>query len=702
MPTSIKSFARSASVLALLAIAVRADDPPVAACGFAEESLADLTTFDPMILGDDTWDGLYFDPFVHGFGGACDDCGTKAIADDWRGFLGAEVDPSQWDRVLRKASAPDLAVLRAFAAGKAKAPPKGYERIPPGPRVVAALDYVALMNDVAPYAAADRPTDALPADRAKRAQAGMTAAKDPFLVQRYGFLALRALFYERAWRRAVAFFDEHAAALAGPSVDLRWRARYYAAGALAHDGKRARANLELARITSGYQPLAGAAAGDFQPVEEADWKATLALARDVREKTELWQLVGIKADGIVAMEKILELDPKSNLVALLLVRELTRAESSLENGEGKPDPEKKKALERIEKIATRITATPGADRPWLAELVAGHIAAKRGDLVAARLHLQRAVTLAPKRPAVATQAKASLALALVLDWRIDAAHEEELAHLMLEVDPKFSRLATVRTNVRGKLAKAYALAGKIVDSELLASGAGNWNDVEFIKQVIARTGQTASAFDRFVVSGITKEQLQAELYGRYLLLGDFVDAQKVVPAKPEPLGTDPFVAHIVDCHDCDHEKYATAPWTDASFTARLVELQRTAAGKSEAAAQAALELGNALYNLTWFGNARVVLESTRQATRDTRPAERWYKRAFDTSKNRELKARAAYLAAKAELARLVDAEDAAQQSDVLPVPTTWFPVLRGMSETQYYKEVLKECGNFRRWVAKKP
>jgi hypothetical protein len=39
---------------------------------------------------------------------------------------------------------------------------------------------------------------------------------------------------------------------------------------------------------------------------------------------------------------------------------------------------------------------------------------------------------------------------------------------------------------------------------------------------------------------------------------------------------------------------------------------------------------------------------------------------------------------------------------VLPIPTTWFPVLRGMSETQYYKEVLKECGNFRRWVAKKP
>ena len=706
MATSIKRFARSASVLVLLAIAVRADAPQVAACGFVDESLADVTTFDPMILGEDTWEGLYFQPFVHGFGGPCDDCATKAVADDWHAFLGDAVSAPDWDRVLRKASAPDLAVLRAFATGKAKLPPKGYEKVGAGPRVAAAVAFVELLRAVEPYATLEgKPTAAIPPELVTKLEAGAKTAKEPFLVQRYAFLTLRTLFYQRAWRRAVTFFDASATALAGPSLDLRWRARYYAAGALARDGNRGRANLELARITSGYPALAGAAASDFQPVEEADWKRTLGLARDVRERTELWRLVGFKADGFVAMEKILELDPRSDLVAVLLVRELARAESTLAELEGGAEPAlvaaQKKALVRLEKIASGIAATRGADRPWLAELVVGHIAAKRGDLVVARVHLQRAVTLAPKNPAVATQAKASLALALVLDWKIDAAHEEELAHLMLEIDSKFSRLDTVRTTVRGKLAKAYALAGKIVESEFLTAGAGNWADLEFIKQMIARTSQSATAFDRFVLGGITKQQLQDELFGRYLLLGDFVDAQKLLPAKPDALGTDPFVIHIIDCHDCDHEQYATAPWTDASFLARLVELQKLAAGKSEAAAQAAIDLGNALYNLTWFGNARVVLDSTRQATRDTRPAERWYKRAFELTKNREQKAKAAYLAAKSELARLVDAETAADQAtEILPVPTTWFPILRGMSETRYYKEVLKECGNFRRWIAK--
>jgi hypothetical protein len=34
----------------------------------------------------------------------------------------------------------------------------------------------------------------------------------------------------------------------------------------------------------------------------------------------------------------------------------------------------------------------------------------------------------------------------------------------------------------------------------------------------------------------------------------------------------------------------------------------------------------------------------------------------------------------------------------LPIPTTWFTRLKPLSNTKYYKEVLKECGTFRAWV----
>ena len=97
----------------------------------------------------------------------------------------------------------------------------------------------------------------------------MKAATEPFLAQRYAFLATRVLFYQRDWPGVIAFVDK-TPALAGPSEDLRWRARWYLAGALQHAGKRARANLELARIHAGYAPLAGVAVEEFQPLEDGD------------------------------------------------------------------------------------------------------------------------------------------------------------------------------------------------------------------------------------------------------------------------------------------------------------------------------------------------------------------------------------------------------------------------------------------------
>src|SRR5688572_31672257 len=80
------------------------------------------------------------------------------------------------------------------------------------------------------------------------------------------------------------------------------------AGSLMRKGMRGRANLELARIAASYRPLAGLAALEFAPAEDADWKEALRLARTVREKTELR-----------SEEHTSELQSQSNLVCRLLL-----------------------------------------------------------------------------------------------------------------------------------------------------------------------------------------------------------------------------------------------------------------------------------------------------------------------------------------------------------------------------------------------
>ncbi len=742
-PRSIRSsarFARGALALVLvLAAGAGLRDRRADACAWDGPSIEELTTFDPKVIGDPTWDGLFFDPFTSGYGGACTDCVARAMLADWQAYLKGAVTEADWQKVLLSATPAELAAISNYLAGRGS-PPPGYQHssmwknAAARDRLAASVAFVSLARRVEPHATFDahdargnpRPAQPPPQALLADALAGRKAsAKDPFLAQRYAFLAMRILFYRRDWPAAIAFFDQHARVLAGPSADLQWRARYYAAGALARDKKRARANLELARVHAGYPPLAGAAAQDFQPMEEADWRETLRRARDAREKAQLWRLVGVKQDGIVAVQEIVKLDPKSNLIALLLVRELARAEilGAPDAGSGSsPTPgelaAQRKALATVEQLAAAQARTPGADRPWLMELVAAHAAARRGDVATARARLGRATAARPGDARVAAQAKASLALALAVDWKINPQHEQELAQAFHALDPSFPRWSPVRRDVRRMLAVAYAKAGRYVEAELLVPGTATdpatrrpgrpaWEDPAFIKDLIAQSGRSSTPFEKFLLAGsYERPALEQELALLHLVQGNFAAAAqafRTTTATSHKLGTDPFAIRIVDCHDCDHQRYASAPWTHASFAARLAELERIAKGTGEAAAEASLAIGNALYNITWYGNARVVLASSHHATRDTRSAEQWLRRAHDLSRNRELKARAAYLAAKAELAALITAAEAANKPvNALPIPKTWFPALRKLSSTKYYREVQKECGHFAGWARRSP
>ena len=748
MPRTIStsSFARytSAALLAAAAAvgAVALRDQPAEACGWSAPTIEELTTFDPAVAADPAPAGLQFDPYVAGFSGrwyyddeTSEDGGTKPMLDDWNGYLKGAIPPDDWKKVLLQASALDLDRLAGRLGGGRPGAGKpapmsigldlGRWQLPKQrAKIQAAVAYVALARRTEAIASLDAP-GVTPADveaLLATARAGLKKTKDPFLAQRYAFQIARIEFYQHDWNGLVAFFDKNTAKLSKPSDDLAWRARYYVAGALRQRGDLARANVELARIHVGSPALAAVAAQDFRPLEEADWKAALRLARTPHEQAQLWRLVGLKQDGLAAAQEIIKLEPTSDLIGLLLVREVAKAESTGQLWGDAADATavaaRQKAYATIEQLAKTLATTKGADRPWLMQLIAGHMAAQRGDVAATRRALDAAVAARPGDVRVASQAKASLALALVNEGKLDPAREDEIAKTMAAIDPGFSRKPSVTAEVRNRLAAAYLKAGRTIDAEFLRPSfpepgyssptpGPRWADVAFLREMIARAGKTSTAFDRFVLEGsYTRAALERELAMRQLLAGDFAGAQKTyasTTAASSALGTDPFVTHIVDCHDCDHATYASAPWTHASFVKRMAELVTQAGGKGDPAAKAALAVGTGLYNITWYGNARSVLDATHQATRDTKAAERWYRKAFELATSRELKAQAAFYAAKAELHGLLNATetDPYSYAETLPVPTTWYPIVKSFADTAYYREILAECGTYRRWAGAK-
>lgn len=734
-----RRFAKLALASAAIALVVRGPDPvpTVEACGGFGPTYVELTTFDPQIVG--VTDGLYFNPDHRGFGEFCATCDDDALVGEWSTYLkDTGIAAKDWEKLLFKATPIELEWIEQWLAGKKPGKLAGWESstlwkvaAASKDKVKSAVALVILARSIEPFASFDsedstgNPRNAVSPTHKHLAEAktGFKGARDAFLSQRYGFQVLRTLFYQRDWTNAIAFFDKNAAALTTPSVEIAGRARHYLAGALRRGNQLARANLELARIHGTYPGLAEITANEFEPQNDKDWKQTLALAKTTREKTALWRLVGLQQDGLAAAQEILKLDPKSNLVALLLVRELERAEYMAVGVWGPPEPAdvaaSKKAFTAIATIATKQATTTGADRPWLMQLIAGHVAAKRGDLPAARTLLVAAASAKPTDARVQSQAKASLALALALNWKSDpsglAQREDEIAKAMNAIDQKFGRRYALDNEVRGKLAKAYVAAGRIVDAEFLYPQAADeskdpkvanrWKNVQFIKDMLARMGKASTEFDKFVLAGYSRPALEQELALRYMLDGDFANASQTfatTKATSSMLQTDPFAIRIVDCIECDHEKYANAKWTHATFAARLAELAKLAAGTDEKAAEAALAIGNAMYNVTRYGNARIVAGSSHQYTRDTKLAERWYKKAYDTSKNRELKAKAAFLAAKAETGALINAAIGPDDYDggvAIPTPKVWFPVVKSLADTKYYKEVLKECGTFAAWAS---
>jgi hypothetical protein len=739
-------FARFASAGAIATLVCAASlwhsGEDAEACAGWSPSISDMTTFDPGVLGGDSWGGLAYNPFEAGFGRACDHCAKAAMLADWQGFLNDAVTEEDWEQVLFKASLKDIFALEQRLSGKTTTAPDGYEdsslwsNPSAASRLYSAVELVELLKRMESQVTfeiwTDKPRPAAGTTLAKElgaAQRGLKAAKDPFLQQRYAFAVVRALFYRQDWPATIAFFDKNTALLSAPSEDLRWRARFYVAGALRKTGQAGRANLELARIHAGYKLLAGAAVFDFRPAEEADWKESLRLTKDAQDQAALWSMIGIKHDPVVGAQQILKLDPKSKLIPLLLVREMSRVESMVDHPfEAPPDKQQvaaqKKATAKLEQLANKLLATPGAAKPYVYELMLGHLASKRGDLAGTRAHMQKAVAMAPGDRRVASQAKASVAIALVQHWKVTPQNEDEVATLMREIDPAFARMSSVSNEVRTKLAFAYVAANRMIDAEFLAHGVsdafddGNfhlnskvktsWQSAPYLQDMIRRTDQRATEFDRFVLtSSHVKEDLQHELAVRHVLDGDFASAKLMFgtsKAEPELLRTDPFVIHVIDCHDCDHEKFGDkAKWTHQNLVDRMIELDAIAKGGGEKAAQAALLLGNALYNITHNGNARSFTDRTHQDTSEARLAERYYKKVHDTSGNRELKAQAAWLAAKAELGTLIDKEQGARRNDddagagVL-IPKTWFPIVKKYANTKYYKEVLAECGRFRTWA----
>jgi len=302
---------------------------------------------------------------------------------------------------------------------------------------------------------------------------------------------------------------------------------------------------------------------------------------------------------------------------------------------------------------------------------------------------------------------------------------EWLSNLNRRKDSSF-RYEDAYAFVRQKISSRYKKYNEIVKAECFYSRPAFYassKNVEALKSFFSK--QFRTPFENLCVQLSDKKMNDLIEYEAVQLayqdkIDEAIAKMEKVPLDPEKnLRGNPFNQRLIDCHDCDHEAPQKIKYSKLSLFKKMKELKNKC-NKGEDVFNNAMLLANAHYNITFYGNARIFYEckiigsdmadpsdvdtSFRKKLIQMVVAKKYYQLAFSNAKTDEQKAKCQFMIAKCERNQwYTDKYYLVENSGV---PGLDFSLMTGFKElikypnTQYYKDVIRECGYFRAYVSK--
>lgn len=584
-------------------------------------------------------------------------------------------------------------------------------------------------------------------------------SSDPFLKNRYWFLTMKARFYSNDKQKAIDFFNKTQSSVAKNT--LYYRALAYVAGINYKQKKYATSNYLYAQVFDKCPELRVVTAYSFRPKNESDWTKALAMAKNNDEKAALWAIHGYYKDEKTAIEKIYELDPKSehlNYLATRLVNSLEQKinnsfqqESSGENQKPKPQTVAENKMDNKSKIdnsafdlIAKISAAGNTQRPYLWDISLGYLQTLKGDYANADKNYTKAEKTLPKTQLAGYQLRLlrfvnNLSKIEKLTDKNEKTIIADLNWLYNELPNSYKgqefRYQNAASWSRSYLSALYKEKSDFVMAEIFGeSRYSYWNDgnayydneknLQGIKSFLSKPNKTEI------------EKIGAGIYSLKLKdINNFQAIQATFKNKiPEAIEfmkqTDsvqyfkflgnPFNGSIKDCHDCDHVAYQKRKYTYMDFLTTIKEMQDKVAQKEDVYTNSLL-LGNAFYNISHFGNGRTFYEmsivgygsspySFRNSMKDmitnNSVSKMYYQKAFEVAANKEQKAKCLYLISKCERNDYYNKKYSAinsyweiEDDKVNFIAWNSFKALRkDYSDTKYYQDVIAECGYFNTYV----
>ena len=677
---------------------------------------------------------------------------NNANIKEWDSFLQNNARHEEIAFFLQEARASAIDSALLFIAGKKTALPAAMQSFSlfstnTNKKLVAFLSYLQLAKKAEDFAVNNfkyswdyesKPRkisfDAGPLNR--DLQNAFTASKDIFLKERYWFQQVRSFYFNGTPQQTISLFNSQQQLM--PHDNMYYRTLSYAAGAYYKLKDFTHANYYYSLVYAGCDALKTTAHYSFQPQEEKDWNATLALCSNSQEKATLWQMLGVfYKDEYRSMQEIYALNPASDKLDLLLARTVNKYEQGFSESSRMYTAFDTASVNASVGLITKIATAGNTRNPWIWYMATGYLNTLEHKYAAAGNWFSKTEKILPPDKLAIAQLRLlrlinTIGQAKIIDAKLEnniLADIEWLQHIDNKALPNL-RYSTAFSWLTTTMAEKYRKQKDWVKAECFNSKPLFYADnkkVEALKAFLEKAHP--SPYEK-LCSSLTSVKTGHifEYQAIHLAYADSLDAAiesmlKADVGSAVVLAGNPFNGRILDCHDCDHAAPQKIKYTKLSFLQKLKEM-KDKLSKGEDAYTNALLMGNGYYNISHFGNARFFYEGRIIGEGMSAPwaidsvfvgmltnmrmASKYYTLALQNAINDEQKAKCQYMLAKCQRNQwynqyIYGKKDRQYDTDGM-VDLSYlagFRALKQYANTQYYKEVIKECGYFSSYSGKK-
>lgn len=573
--------------------------------------------------------------------------------------------------------------------------------------------------------------------------------KSDYIRLRYAYQIIRLAHYLKDYRQTLDLYDylmpkiDH-----DPSIVEYWILGHKA-GALLAMGQDVEASYLYAKVFDRCAGKRESAYRSFKIKTDEEWAACLLRCQNDRERAALYAMraYGDDARLIPEMENIYALDPDSEHLNVLMIREMIRLERDLlgldfnkrskqnQRYLGIPRKQADKRVIRLQEFVRQVLKDGKMPRKDLWKLAEGYLELLAGDYYFASKTFKVAKDLV-KSDTLQKQLDVfqNILKIIALD-KVDEESEQLIYDL--RESPLFVNNRTFKRFLQDRMAHLYAEQNHPGKAFLqyypfAYLGLNPKDDALNDLLLTARRGAT-NRFERSMIvkeDGSTIENDLINLKATQLLgelnLEDAFSTMKQMSREvwDDYGGFYPFVDRIRDCVHCGIPDTIGMRYNRGKLIEELLSLENRARSETDTnlAAQRYYRIGLALYNMTYFGNSWQAADTYRSGASmqarylkdgdnitphylypggnrevfDCSRAQYYFGQARIMATDRELAAKATFMAAKCEQNEYFVKKYVGAKRSYF-----FFNLLKtSYDDTQFYARAIRECKYFRAYVSK--